>query len=177
MSKDNRTCAIIGRWQPFHLGHLTLVQFLAEQYERVVVVIGSANRNYEPDNPFTAGERQRMIHESLEEAGVKGVKIRWASDQYDNLKWARSIVRLTHCEVVACARKFHPVFRAFNCDTITTPKWNRSNYRGTYIRTAMMQQAIPDSDPWLALVPPATARIISEIQGIPRILAINEKDV
>ena len=37
---------VIGRFQPFHLGHRYLVQHIDEQVDRVIVGVGSADRSY-----------------------------------------------------------------------------------------------------------------------------------
>ncbi len=65
------TSLFIGRFQPFHLGHLDAVrQIFADGKTKFLVIgIGSAEENYTPDNPFTAGERFEMIFDSLVEAG------------------------------------------------------------------------------------------------------------
>ena len=56
--------AFIGRFQPFHLGHLATVKYALRSY--VIIVIGSAQKSHEPRNPFTAGERIEMIRDSLQ---------------------------------------------------------------------------------------------------------------
>lgn len=51
----------IGRFQPFHNGHAAAIDYVLERSDAVVVVVGSAQKNHELDNPFTAGERVEMI--------------------------------------------------------------------------------------------------------------------
>ena len=60
----------VGRFQPFHNGHLYAVQKILEQADELIIVIGSAQMSHEPDNPFTAGERIEMIQSALNDAGV-----------------------------------------------------------------------------------------------------------
>jgi nicotinamide-nucleotide adenylyltransferase len=55
----------IGRFQPFHLGHLATVKFALKNVEELVIIIGSAQKSHELRNPFTAGERIQMIKDSL----------------------------------------------------------------------------------------------------------------
>ncbi len=57
----------VGRFQPFHLGHLSVVKKILEENERVIILIGSAEKNFLPKDPFTAGERYEMIENSLRE--------------------------------------------------------------------------------------------------------------
>lgn len=55
----------MGRFQPFHLGHLSAVRDSAIEVDELIIVIGSSQRSYEFRNPFTAGERIEMIRETL----------------------------------------------------------------------------------------------------------------
>jgi nicotinamide-nucleotide adenylyltransferase len=64
----------IGRFQPFHLGHLSVVKEAMEKCDQVIIGIGSAEQSYLPDNPFTAGERFELIDSALREEGVSAEK-------------------------------------------------------------------------------------------------------
>lgn len=60
----------LGRFQPFHLGHLDALQQIFEKEPYVIIGIGSTEDDYVPGNPFTAGERYQMI-----EAAILGQKL------------------------------------------------------------------------------------------------------
>lgn len=60
----------VGRFQPFHNGHLHAVKVILEAAEELVIVVGSAQMSHELSNPFTAGERIEMIRKALDAAGV-----------------------------------------------------------------------------------------------------------
>ncbi|MGY8699313.1 MAG: adenylyltransferase/cytidyltransferase family protein, partial [Candidatus Poseidoniales archaeon] len=48
---------VLGRFQPFHMGHEYLVKSALEHLEvgdQLVVAIGSKQAGWEPDNPWTA---------------------------------------------------------------------------------------------------------------------------
>ncbi|MEM3079801.1 MAG: adenylyltransferase/cytidyltransferase family protein, partial [Thermoproteota archaeon] len=47
----------IGRFQPFHLGHLKAVEYIINRVDEVIIGIGSAQYSHTLENPFTAGER------------------------------------------------------------------------------------------------------------------------
>lgn len=49
----------IGRFQPFHLGHISAIKQGLEVAEKLVLVIGSANRNFDLVNPLTFFERKK----------------------------------------------------------------------------------------------------------------------
>lgn len=64
----------IGRFQPFHLGHLDAVKQILKKEHFLIIGIGSAEDNYVPDNPFTASERYQMIEAALSEAKISKEK-------------------------------------------------------------------------------------------------------
>ena len=68
----------IGRFQPLHNGHLdALEQIFAhpDHFDEVVIVIGSAENDFLPQDPCTAGERYEMLITALSEAGISREKI------------------------------------------------------------------------------------------------------
>lgn len=69
MNKELKQALFVGRFQPFHLGHLSVIKKALETEDRLIIVIGSAEENHEPDNPFTAGERFQMIEAVLKSEG------------------------------------------------------------------------------------------------------------
>ena len=47
----------IGRFQPFHKGHLKILQKLAKKYDEIIIGIGSSQYSNTLENPFTSEER------------------------------------------------------------------------------------------------------------------------
>ncbi len=62
---STKTAVIIGRFQPFHIGHFDLIEAALEKHERLVIVLGSANGPRSLRNPFTVDERVQMIKSAL----------------------------------------------------------------------------------------------------------------
>ncbi|MET0286905.1 MAG: adenylyltransferase/cytidyltransferase family protein [Polyangiales bacterium] len=56
---------VVLRAQPFHRGHLALVQHALTLAEEVVVVIAAAERSHAARDPFTAGERLALVRAGL----------------------------------------------------------------------------------------------------------------
>ena len=65
-------CIVLGRFQPFHLGHAGLVQAAVNHAgdNDVVLAIGSAQAGWEANNPWTADERQAMIETWANQQGI-----------------------------------------------------------------------------------------------------------
>lgn len=59
--KEYDLAVVIGRFQPFHNGHLHLIQSAKEIAEQVLVLVGSANSSRSIRNPWTFPERASMI--------------------------------------------------------------------------------------------------------------------
>ena len=65
MSKEYDYIVYIGRFQPFHDGHMTTLEAAFEKAKKVIIVIGSSNAAPNPKNPLTADQRVDMILASV----------------------------------------------------------------------------------------------------------------
>lgn len=65
MTKKYDAIVFIGRFQPFHNAHLSIIQSAAELAEKVIVVVGSANQPRTFKNPFSFEERENLIQDTL----------------------------------------------------------------------------------------------------------------
>lgn len=63
--KEHAHAVYIGRFQPFHLGHLEVVKQGLELAEKVTIVVGSANAAPNIKNPWSFEERKTMIRAAL----------------------------------------------------------------------------------------------------------------
>ncbi|MEM2137795.1 MAG: nicotinamide-nucleotide adenylyltransferase [Candidatus Anstonellaceae archaeon] len=92
MQKNKPVALFIGRFQPFHIGHLSAVKWIAERSGKVIVAIGSAQKSFEPENPFSASERERMIRQQLVDAGLgKKCVVVPVTDINDNERWVEHV--------------------------------------------------------------------------------------
>lgn len=57
----------IGRFQPFHIGHQSVLKFALQNARKVILLVGSSNLHISPKNPFTFEERKRFIQASARE--------------------------------------------------------------------------------------------------------------
>lgn len=83
-------CIVLGRFQPFHLGHAGLVKAAVEHANGgvVVVAIGSAQAGWEANNPWTADERQAMIAAWAENEGLE-IEVVQIEDINDPPNWVK----------------------------------------------------------------------------------------
>ena len=85
------TAVLIGRFQPWHNGHMALLQAALQQARQVVVVLGSAHQARSPKNPFTWQEREAMVRGTLspeESARVHCLPVR---DYYNEARWVEAV--------------------------------------------------------------------------------------
>src|SRR5579872_3162107 len=78
---------LIGRFQPFHKGHLEAVKIGLSKVDNLWIGIGSSNKNHEKRNPFTAEERKEMILSSLDSKTLERIKIFFVPDTGDHERW------------------------------------------------------------------------------------------
>lgn len=81
----------IGRFQPFHNGHMAMVQHALEAADRVIVVLGSAHQSRTPKNPFTWQEREAMIRAALPVEQRARVLFLPMRDFYDEARWVQAV--------------------------------------------------------------------------------------
>lgn len=92
MAKKMPVALFIGRFQPFHNGHLLALRWIAHRSKKVIVAIGSAQKSFEPKNPFTAKERMGMIRGQLKAAGIaEKCALVSVTDVNDNDSWVAHI--------------------------------------------------------------------------------------
>jgi nicotinamide-nucleotide adenylyltransferase len=100
--KDGKTALYIGRFQPFHKGHLDVVKFIAgtEDISKIIIAIGSSQFDYmhkspkwpRANNPFTYEERKEIIEKCIAGEIQKPYEIHALPDYFDYPKWYQHIV-------------------------------------------------------------------------------------
>lgn len=92
MNTDNINF-IIGRFQPFHNGHLDLVlKALEANTDDLTIFIGSAQESRTDRNPFTYFERYVMIREALQDEELyHRVNISPLFDYSEDFEWLKQL--------------------------------------------------------------------------------------
>lgn len=65
----HKVALFIGRFQPFHNGHLYSLKKCLEIAERVIVVVGSSQEKGTLDNPWSYMARKQMVCSVIQEQG------------------------------------------------------------------------------------------------------------
>lgn len=67
---------VIGRFQPLHYGHVSLIEKALEQNDKVLVLVGSAGKLPDYKNPFSVDTRVKLLEDHFNEEPlvVRGIK-------------------------------------------------------------------------------------------------------
>jgi len=155
---------IIGRFQPFHNGHVYLVEKFKEN--EFIFAIGSAYESYSFENPFTAGERCEMIYKAMEELNVKKFYIIPVPDINRYGVYAKHVIDLVpkFDFVISNNKLIKILFEREGYEVKETGLHNRKEYQGKVIR-----EKIAKKEKWEHLVPKKVAEYIKSIKGDERI--------
>ena len=153
---------LIGRFQPFHLGHLEAINFALSKIEKLYIGIGSSNKSNQPRNPFTVEERKQMILSSLDENIIKRVSIYEIPDLDDHSKWVDSVDEIIpKYDIVFSNDDFtHNLYEKKGKKIISVVLKSRNNLSGTNIRSLIQT----DGD-WKDLVPNGTKNVLLKIDA------------
>jgi len=95
---------LIGRFQPFHLGHAALLEKALASAPQVVVVLGSSLRARNAKNPFTWEERADMILRTLNPKLHPHLRFVPIRDYYNDQRWSAAVRKEVSSRCQAGAR-------------------------------------------------------------------------
>lgn len=99
----------IGRFQPFHSGHLNVVRQALANAKQVIIVCGSACQPRSMRNPWTFNQVAAMVRGSLSEDDATRVSlVPLADDPYNDERWIRSVQAVVRDAVADCPAKSTP---------------------------------------------------------------------
>jgi nicotinamide-nucleotide adenylyltransferase len=166
---------IVGRFQPFHLGHLGAIKDVSKEVDELVIVIGSAQYSHRLNDPFTAGERLTMIRKALEEAGMDCSRI-WivpVPDIHLHMMWASAVEGYTPKFDIVYSNE--PLTRRLFIEAGYKVKAMRFHERKLYSSTEIRERMLKDES-WEKLVPKSVATFIREIDGVNRLRDLTKSD-
>jgi nicotinamide-nucleotide adenylyltransferase len=151
---------LIGRFQPFHLGHLEALQFALSKVDKLWLGLGSSNKPIEKNNPFSAEERKKMILSSINDSMKNKITIYFIPDVDNHVKWIEKIDTIVP--------NFHIVFSndpltdhlysKRTIQVVSIPFLKRDQLSGTRIR-----DLIKSDQKWDDLVPSGTKLILKNL--------------
>jgi len=164
---------LIGRFQPFHQGHLEVVRKVRADRPSapLLVGVGTADESYTWENPFTAGERLEMIGRALYEAKVEGVQLVPIADIHRHALWVNYLEEL-----------LPPFDRVYTNNPLTRllferagylvenpPLYDRARFEGVRIR-----EQLAEGGAWKEAVPSSVAVYLEEIGAPARLKVLKQ---
>ena len=151
---------VLGRFQPLHMGHLSLFEAVIDDGHELLICIGSSDEKRTANNPYTSLERIRMVKSVLSNYECK-------YDIFEIPDINNIDLYVKHLE--SMVPKFDLVysgndlvkmlFENAGYSVVIPDLINREAWQGASIR-----QAMKDGDDWEMDVPAGVANIISEIE-------------
>ena len=156
----------IGRFQPFHKGHLLFLQNICKNYDKIIIGIGSSQYSNTKDNPFSFDERKMMVEKSLDKVGITNYCIVAIPDIHDPPNWVSYVLTIvSDFDVVLSNNSLtKQLFSEKEFVVKNTNMIKREIYSGKEIR-----KRIISNRSWKELVPKPVEKIIKDVNGVKRI--------
>lgn len=144
---------LIGRFQPFHLGHLEALRFALSKVDKLWVGLGSSNKSPEKNNPFSAEERRKMILSSIDDSMKEKISIYFIPDLDNHVKWIEKIDTIVpEFDIVFSNDELtNHLYSKRDTQVVSIPFLKRNELSGTNVRDLI----ISDQN-WNVLVPKGT---------------------
>ncbi|RLF55842.1 MAG: nicotinamide-nucleotide adenylyltransferase, partial [Thermoplasmata archaeon] len=135
-----KTSLFLGRFQPFHNGHLSVVKYASKKYKKVIIAICSAQIHHTEKNPFTVWERHDMISLSLSEEKLNNIEIVAVPDLKNPQAWSKFIkVVCTDFDTILTNNdNTKELMQSVGVEIDTPPKTN-NNLSATLIRKLLKE--------------------------------------
>jgi nicotinamide-nucleotide adenylyltransferase len=161
----------IGRFQPFHNGHLHFLQKISNQYNKIIIGIGSSQYCNTQENPFTYEERRQMIEKSLQKVGLFNMKIVSIPDIHNPPRWVEHVLSIvSNFDVVLSNNSLtKKLFSEKGFTVKETILINRDKFAGKEVR-----KRIINNKSWEDLVPESVVEIITKIEGVKRLKNLSD---
>ena len=164
----------VGRFQRYHSGHHNALKNSLKQVNEIVIIVGSARESFQPQNPFTAGERIEMISAALKEDGLfEKCYIIAVDDIAEYALWAQRIK--------SYSPKFETVFtnnplvkELFEADGYKVEKLVSNNKE---LDSTMVRKKIMSGESIKGLVPKSVEGFLKKIDARKRVNSIMKDEV
>jgi len=160
---------LIGRFQPFHLGHLDALKFALSRVEKLWIGIGSSNKPNQKQNPFSADERKEMILSSTDKSISDRIEIFYIPDLENHKKWIENIDTIVPKFDVVFSNDelIQSLYSKRGIKVIPVPFSDRDVLSGTNIR-----DKINSNQQWEHLVPEGTKIVLRKLDAKNRLASL-----
>ena len=152
------------------------MRYALKRVDYLYVVVGSAQRSHERDNPFTAGERIAMVKRALDAGGVDPSD--WMAipiaDADSHSLWVSAVKSMvpTFDMVFTNDALTYLLFKEEGVEVRAVPYHDRRRYSATNVRDRILERK-----DWESLVPPEVAKLVRKFGGVERVRALMRKDL
>ena len=157
-----------GRFQPFHLGHLSAVRQALQEVDFLYIGIGSVQYSHTSDNPFETEERKEMIQKALVENEIteKQFEIIPIPDIHSDPEWPAHVQNLVPPFDVVFVGDDGLVKELFETHTDIPVKIVKKeiDISATEIRKAMLENG-----DWKKYLSDSTVKYLEKIDAISRL--------
>ncbi len=155
----------MGRFQPFHKGHLHALEFASSLCRHIVIGVGSSQEDGTASNPLPSEKRIRIIKAGIRKARTVKADVRFMEvpDFRDNDLWFRYIMGKEPGISVVFSRNrlVKSIFRKHGI-TVISPEWHeRKRLSGADIR-----KLIRSGMDWKERVPEGEVKTLSRYEGM-----------
>jgi len=166
-----RTALLIGRFQPFHLGHLESIKQILKECGHLIIGIGSSQYANTIENPFSSDERCRMIKATLSDNRIPedSYEIVLVPDIHDKERWVRHAVSLCPKFDVVYTRN-RLVASLFKEQGYEVK--NQSLFLGEEYNATSIRERISHDSSWKELLPLAVVKILESIGAVERLKSL-----
>lgn len=160
---------LIGRFQPFHKGHVAAIDYALTKVENLWLGIGSSNKAPEKNNPFSADERKEMILSSLDDKMLSKIRIYYIPDLENHEKWITNLDKIVpeYGIVFSTDKLTKHLYSKREIKTISIPFLERDTFSGTNIRDKIRSDL-----KWQDLVPEGTKNVLKRISAKDRLKSL-----
>ena len=153
---------LIGRFQPFHLGHLEALQFALSKVDKLWLGLGSSNKPMEKTNPFSVEERKQMIMSSIDDSIKNKISIYSIPDLDNHVKWIENIDTIVPDYQIVFSNDpmTEHLYSKRDVNVMTIPFFKRDQLSGTRLR-----DLIKSDQKWDDLVPEGTKLILQKFDA------------
>jgi len=164
---------IVGRFQPYHLGHHKAIKNILKEVEELIIIVGSSQNSFELNDPFTAGERIEMISLALKKEGLNDKCFIIPLDDISQYGlWASKVI--SYVPEFDLVYTNNPIVKQlFEREGIEVKKMI-SNLKE--IDSSKIRKYMTNGGKWKKLLPKPVIDYLIELDCIKRIKAIIEKE-